>query len=65
ELFSDMKAKKESFQGSLKDAVSYGLNIEKDLRVFLDNPYVEMTNNVCLSPTFYYPQHSHTSPVFA
>ena len=47
ELFSDMKAKKESFQGSLKDAVSYGLNIEKDLRVFLDNPYVEMTNNVC------------------
>lgn len=47
ELFSDMKAKKESFQGSLKEAVSYGLNIEKDLRVFLDNPYVEMTNNVC------------------
>lgn len=47
ELFSDMKSKKESFQGSLKDAVSYGLNLEKDLRVFLDNPYVEMTNNVC------------------
>ena len=23
------------------------MNIEKDLRVFLDNPYVEMTNNVC------------------
>ena len=47
ELFSDMKAKMDSFQGSLKEAVSYGLNIEKDLRVFLDNPYVEMTNNVC------------------
>ena len=47
ELFSDMKAKMDSFQGSLKEAVSYGLNIEKDLRVFLDNPYVEITNNVC------------------
>lgn len=47
ELFSDMKAKMDSFQGSLKEAVSYGLNIEKDLRVFLNNPYVEMTNNVC------------------
>lgn len=47
ELFSDMKAKMDSFQGSLKEVVSYGLNIEKDLRVFLDNPYVEMTNNVC------------------
>ena len=47
ELFSDMKEKMGSFQGSLKDAVSYGLNIENDLRVFLDNPYVEMTNNVC------------------
>ena len=47
ELFSDMKAKMDSFQGSLKEAVSYGLNIEKALMVFLDNPYVEMTNNVC------------------
>ena len=47
ELFSDMKAKMDSFQGSLKEAVSYGLNIEKDLRVFHDNPYVEKTNNVC------------------
>ncbi len=60
ELYEDCDKNSE-----LGKAISYSLNIKEDLCRCLEDGHIELTNNFSLSPSFYYPQHLLTSPVFA
>ena len=51
--------------GKLLTACRYMLKRWDSFIRYCDDGHIEMTNNISLSPTFYYPQHLHTSPVFA
>lgn len=44
-LFKELRETK--CEGKLKEAVDYGLKMETDMKVFLGNPYVEISNNRC------------------
>ena len=46
-LFSMLRQDLPSRTGALLDATKYGLKIEEDLKSFLDNPYLERSNNRC------------------
>lgn len=46
-LFVELKEAVKKAGDPLKEAINYGLKIENDLKAFLDNPYIEMSNNRC------------------
>lgn len=46
-LFARLRKERPNMGQPLADAVDYGLRIEDELKEFLDNPYIEMTNNRC------------------
>ncbi len=46
-LFTELREASKKAGGPLKDAISYGLKLEDDLKAFLSNPYIEMSNNRC------------------
>ena len=52
-------------KGRFASALNYALNRRNGMmNLFLDGR-LTLDNNYALSPTFYYPQHLHTYPVFA
>lgn len=46
-LFSRLKADLPKMKDPILSDVRYGLKLESQLRMFLDDPYIDMTNNIC------------------
>lgn len=46
-LFAKLKKDSSNMKDPILEAVNYGLKLENDLKTFLDDPYVEMSNNRC------------------
>ena len=46
-LFSRLKADLPKMKDPILSDVRYGLKLESQLRKFLDDPYIDMTNNIC------------------
>ena len=52
-------------KSALGKAIHFSLNLKVDLQRCLEDGHIELTNNLSLCPTIYYPQLLHTYPVFA